>query len=74
MTSKFQRKLLYTHMRIEGRSLPGGKVELRTFISNGSNRDKKMQVSGAIRTKRRHCKNGLAETTFSSNSNINPVI
>ena len=35
MTSRFQRKLLYMHMRIEGRLLAGGKVDLRSFTSNG---------------------------------------
>ena len=67
MTSKFQRKLLCMHMRIEGSLLPGGKAELRSFTSSGY-RDKKLGISGANRAKHHHCKNGCAETTFSSNS------
>ena len=35
MTSKFQRKLLDMHMRIEGHLLPGGKEDLKSFTSSG---------------------------------------
>ena len=43
MTLKFQRKLSYMHMRIEGCLLPGGKAELRSFTSSDY-RNKKMPV------------------------------
>ena len=36
MTSKFQSKLSYMHMRIEGHLLSGGKMELKFSILNGS--------------------------------------
>ena len=36
MTSKFQSKLSYMRMRIEGHVLLGGKVELKFSILNGS--------------------------------------
>ena len=36
MTSKFQSKLSYMRMRIEGHLLPEGKVELKFFILNSS--------------------------------------
>ena len=37
MTSKFQSKLQYMHMRIKDHLLPGEKVELKFFILNGYN-------------------------------------
>ena len=36
MASKFQRKLSYMRMRIEGDLLPGGKMEIKFSLLNGS--------------------------------------